>query len=254
MHPACQFEVKTFLGPSKVLELAEDKAVICIYIPSSIEAPHVHSSGVIYRRVADSSDPVPETDRHLVEKLFQRSKEHNKDFAAWHDQDPELSENESDFPILRVMIEPNLWNSPHKKSLLTTSKIREILNKKENRLSYIYFDTIYSKSGGFVARHTATKSFPSLTMNWLINQRLRSDITIPLRLHSGNIDTIESDLYKYEHADIFIEALKKHRADYVKIVDLNYVFNSLTAIIEAQRELQKNFWMAAYVQHKIQAH
>ena len=37
--------------------------MVVVEIPQSRAAPHVHKDGRIYRRVADASEPKPETDR-----------------------------------------------------------------------------------------------------------------------------------------------------------------------------------------------
>jgi hypothetical protein len=59
---------------SKLIELESQKGVIVIWVPKSEEAPHILSDGKIYRRIGESSEPIPEKNRHAVEELYNRNK------------------------------------------------------------------------------------------------------------------------------------------------------------------------------------
>jgi hypothetical protein len=71
--PVPFFIVKIVDGPLPELGLAMDKSVVVIHVPESNRAPHVHSSGVIYRRVGDRSEPKPETDRATIDLMLAKS-------------------------------------------------------------------------------------------------------------------------------------------------------------------------------------
>ncbi|TKA94991.1 ATP-binding protein [Cereibacter changlensis] len=64
LNPTPHFEAQVLFGPSGQVGLDQGRCVICIQVMQSPLAPHVHSSGIIYRRVSDSSEPKPENDRH----------------------------------------------------------------------------------------------------------------------------------------------------------------------------------------------
>jgi hypothetical protein len=65
IQPAPRFE-------SILIELDPTRAVLIVYVESGNEAPYITSDGRIYRRVGEGSEPIPETDRFALEKLFGR--------------------------------------------------------------------------------------------------------------------------------------------------------------------------------------
>lgn len=60
---------------STIIEVSTGKVVLVAYIEKGDETPYVTSDGRIYRRVGEGSDPVPETDRYSIQKLFEQSQE-----------------------------------------------------------------------------------------------------------------------------------------------------------------------------------
>lgn len=239
MSPACHFETKTLYGPCETIGLETDRAIICVVVPQSIEAPHVHSSGYIYRRIADGSEPVPETDRHVVEKLFDRSKTTVARYKEWHDKDPEFSQGESDSPFLRIMIKPNLWGLPRSEFTFNLDSVKEILGAQTGKAISLPFDTIYPRAGGIIARQCKNNNPTHLSITWDLQRTLTSDITIPLSWCKGNTYAIQNFLYGYNHADIFAEKLRAAKIDTTSVVDLNHLHHVLFGIIETQRALQK---------------
>lgn len=124
INPACHYEAKALFGPCAEIGLGESKCIICVVVPQSIEAPHVHSKGCIYRRISDGSEPVPETDRYMVEKMFQRSQSLEREFETWINHDPELSNDEAKSPFLRIFIAPNIWKMPRTNYSLNIDSIK----------------------------------------------------------------------------------------------------------------------------------
>jgi predicted HTH transcriptional regulator len=63
--------VKAHIDPTpvfhyKLVELKSGRAVLVVHIPDNQETPFITSDGRIYRRVNDSSDLVPESNRYAV--------------------------------------------------------------------------------------------------------------------------------------------------------------------------------------------
>ena len=73
LNPTPTFQTKVLRGPCVEIGLAEGASVVAIEIPQSRITPHVHKDGRIYRRVADSSEPKPETDRFILDQLWRRN-------------------------------------------------------------------------------------------------------------------------------------------------------------------------------------
>lgn len=240
INPTCHFDVKVLHGPCSEISLDEERAIICVVVPQSQEAPHIHRSGRIYRRVADSSDPVPEADRYMIEKLFERSKKKAKYYKKWHDKDPEFSKGESDSPFMRIMIEPNLWGTPRPRFDLTTDVLRTILNPKIQRKCHMPFDTVYSRAGGFVARQCLNNDPSNLTLTWDVASDLSGDILIPLRTKHGHIEEIRLFLGQYEFTDSFLDTLEKYNYETANVIDFNHLIHVLMSIFETQQTLLKH--------------
>jgi hypothetical protein len=239
MSPACHFETKTLNGPCEKIGLASGRSILCVVVPQSIEAPHVHSAGYIYRRVSDGSEPLPETDRNIIEKLFERSKKVVSNFKEWHEKDPEFSKAESEAPYLRIMIAPNLWGIPRSNFQFNLKTVKEVLGAKEGRTICLPFDTIYSRAGGFIARQCLNNNPTQLSTTWDLESDLTSDITVPLSWLEGNLYEIRDYLAGYTHSEKFIQKLANSQIEEARVVDLNVIHRVLLGIIGAQRDLQK---------------
>lgn len=239
MSPACHYEVKVLYGPCDVISLEESKVIICVVVPQSLEAPHIHNKGLIYRRISDGSEPVPETDRFMIEKMFQRSAQTVKAYKKWIKQDPELAQGESEIPFLRVLLVPNLWNMPRARAEVDIDTVKRILNGITGRKSSIPFDTVYSSANAIIARQRGANNPMQAGLTWKVYNDLASDILIPLTCIDGELDDIAEKLRKFNHTEEFISLLASANVVTGKIVDLNFIFNAMMGIIESQRALQE---------------
>ncbi len=71
--PDFYFEHLVIEGSVPEIGLEQGRAIIAVGIPEGMNPPYVHSSGRIYRRVGDSSEPKGETDRALLDQMWRRS-------------------------------------------------------------------------------------------------------------------------------------------------------------------------------------
>jgi hypothetical protein len=55
----------------QVLTVSSERAVVIVHVPEEQDTPFVTRDGRIYRRTADSSDPVHERDRYVVDQLVE---------------------------------------------------------------------------------------------------------------------------------------------------------------------------------------
>jgi len=72
LNPEVYYETHLIRGPSEDLGLLIDQVIVIVQIPAGADTPYIHSDGRIYRRVADSSNPRPESDRFILDKLWAR--------------------------------------------------------------------------------------------------------------------------------------------------------------------------------------
>lgn len=253
VNPDCHYEAKAIFGPCSEIGLSDSKCIICIAVPQSIEAPHVHSKGVIYRRIADGSEPVAETDRHMIEKMFQRSMKTVDAFKEWIGRDPEFSKGESKLPYLRLMIAPNIWKMPRNEFSLNIDTVKSALNKTEGRTTSIPFDTFYSSSTGIIARQCSTRDPTGAGLTWQFYKDLSSEVLIPLHWTKGNTEYLLAELCKYEQGQDFVQLLESSNIESATVVNLSILYNLLMGIVEAQREIfsQAEWPQTFYIKAKL---
>ncbi|MBS7472168.1 ATP-binding protein [Pseudomonas syringae] len=253
INPACHYEAKAILGPCYEIGLKESMCIICVVVPQSLEAPHVHSKGVIYRRIADGSEPVPETDRQMIDKMFQRSKQTIESFETWVEKDPELSEGESETPYLRLMIAPNLWNLPRKKISLDIGVIKSALNKIEGRDSSIPFDTIYSSSSGIIARQCKGGDPTGARLTWQFYHDFSSEVLIPLSWIKGDATHLRDEVHRYDFGNDFVNVLEESGVKTAKVVSLSILYHLIMGLVSAQREIfaQAGWSCSFYIKTKL---
>jgi predicted HTH transcriptional regulator len=60
---------------SQVVTLAPKQVVLVVYVPGEQDTPFITRDGRIYRRVSDSSDPIPENQRSAVDRIVDQGRE-----------------------------------------------------------------------------------------------------------------------------------------------------------------------------------
>jgi hypothetical protein len=246
MNPAAHYDARAVQGDGT--SLSTSRAVICVRVPQSLAAPHVHASGRIYRRVADGSEPKAETDRHLLEQLFRRSDDLLKAFSEWVDRDPEFDDAEKNAPYLRLMMIADPWGDEQPWLETSAADLKPLFAGGTGVISAVPFDTIYSSSRGYVARQTIGSDPYRLGLTWRFRPSLVSDVYVPLNLYEANSPFgLQKHLEGYEQAARFIELLRGKQYNSPQIVDLNLLFNVLIGIVETQRRLlAKANWTKPY--------
>ncbi|NOV31915.1 helix-turn-helix domain-containing protein [Methylomonas sp. ZR1] len=247
INPTPYFETKVLWGPVEKIGLEKDRCVICTWVPQSVTAPHVHKSGVIYRRVSDASEPKPENDRFVLDQLWRRADDIKQQHKKWYDRDPEFSDYEKLKPYVRVMLVADRWAEQGIWIDANEDEIRSVLATLDGA-STIPFDTVHTSAEGFIGRQLNGNDPNNLSLTWRLGLDLVSDIIIPLPLYEvETIQSLKTELDGYDYTDRFIGILNKYAAKKYRIVDLNYLFNVLRGVAEIQERLCKIAkWTDAY--------
>jgi hypothetical protein len=125
VSPPAFFEHCVLRGPEPAIGLPVDRAVIMIHIPAGNDAPYVHSSGRIYRRVADSSDPTHESDRHFLDLLWQRGSDARARFRSYLEKErPNSEEFDKGCAYLKLHFFADPWGDRDLRSNLTFTEAR----------------------------------------------------------------------------------------------------------------------------------
>ncbi|MFZ5644611.1 MAG: helix-turn-helix domain-containing protein [Bacillota bacterium] len=91
------------LFTTKIVELPEcpGRGVLIARIEESSYPPHITRDGRIYRRNSEGSDPVPETDRYILDRLFEKSRQNKGQVKALITQ--KIQEFETGIATIKVL-------------------------------------------------------------------------------------------------------------------------------------------------------
>ena len=241
LNPTPFFERTVLRGPCDENGLAEGKAIIAVEIPQSHTAPHVHKDGRIYRRVADGSEPKPETDRFVLDQLWRRAEPIRERARKWIERDPEFSQAEEEMPYVRLLLCVDPWRQRDPWLGAPLSEIRRILTSHALAgIPSVPFDTVHTTAGGLIARHLKGNDPHNYVLTWRIRRDLSCEIVLPLPFYApSDPSDLIIELDGYDNARYFIDILKKHKYPRPRIVDLNFLMIMLTGITSAYRRLLK---------------
>jgi hypothetical protein len=238
LSPAAHYEVATLFGPVESIGLAEDRAVICLSVPRSMAAPHIHKSGVIYRRVSDASEPRPENDRFVLDQLWRRADGLRKQYEEWHKADPEFSDHERSMPYIRLMFVADKWKERDVWIESDDQAVRDALSATTGVVGAMPFDTVHTSAGGYVGRQLLGNDVQNLSITWRLQRNLTSDVLIPISLYQAStLPELREQLQGYKYSDQYIAMLSKHRTSTLRVVDLNFLFSAMIGAAEVQRRL-----------------
>ena len=229
------FETKTLRGPCPEIGLASGTSVIAVEVPESHIAPHIHKDGRIYRRVADSSDPKPETDRFTLDQLWRRADPIRETTRKWITRDPEFSKGEEQFPYLRLLLCVDPWQQQDPWISAPLPKIRSILMDPN---SVIPFDTFTQVGKELIVRQVAGNDPHNYVLTWRLKRNLSCEIVLPLPCYRrDNPLELAQDLDGYDHSGRFISLLEEKGYGAPQIADLNFLPNVLKAALKQYRSL-----------------
>ena len=237
LNPAPHFETKLLRGPCRDIGLSAETAVVAIQIPQSHVAPHVHRDGRIYRRVADGSEPKPETDRFLLDQLWRRGEAIRDITRAWVARDPELSKAEEQVPYVRLLMCVDPWRLRSRRLEASFPEVRSIVTGKVGGTS-IPFDTFYSAVDGFVARQVGNNDPGGYVLTWRIWKDLSCELVLPLPLYEAvDAQTIVEALDGYRHGQRLADISERAGYTAPRIADLNFVLGVLLGVVAKYRRL-----------------
>jgi hypothetical protein len=115
----------------QLINIDATNAVIAVYIPEGLETPYITSEGTIYRRAADASDPVGESNRYTVDRLVDRGREEEKAFADFCKDHREFNNNENTIPWLSIYCRPKPRRNINLAEFLTSENIQKLISKSK---------------------------------------------------------------------------------------------------------------------------
>jgi hypothetical protein len=245
--PEVLFETKIIDGPVPEIGLLADRSIIVVGIPESDDTPHVHSSGRIYRRVADQSDPKHETDRHVLDRLWERRIIAKQRLADFLSSASDLTVNGQ--PCLLIYLLPHRTIT-NRLSGLTYDSFGTVMATAESGSQITYTkNNIFPVSGGYIARDTLFNDPGSdvPSFRWWFDGRVR--ITIPLDSGVG-LDRLP----RYETASQFEEVVRRAKMENYVIADLSLCMGTITCAISKYVQIRKLLGWTAPFYAAVQMH
>src|SRR5260370_17712014 len=194
VSPTVYFSHRVIDGPLNALGLPAGKSIIVVGVPEGPNPPFLHSSGRIYRRIADSPEPKAETDRAVLDAMWHKSESlrHRLQEFVLKPTDARGIEN----TICYVYFMEDLTMSLPEYGLDLTGFRDAVRTETPNDMS-IALDNIYSTQDGFIGRHYLQANDP---LNELISLRW---------WRSGNVRlTIPINYINYIRFNLFLEDIK----------------------------------------------
>lgn len=251
LSSAPHFETKALRGPCPEIGLVSGTSVIAVEIPASHTAPHIHKDGRIYRRVADSSDPKPETDRFILDQLGRRADPIREATRKWVTRDPEFSKGEEQIPYLRLLLCVDPWQQQDPWISAPMPQIRNILMDPK---SAVPFDTCAQVGWELIVRQVADNDPHNYVLTWRLKRDLSCEIVLPLPCYRrDNPLLLARDLDGYDHGDRFISLLEEKGYGKPQIVDLNFLTSVLRATLKQYRSLLKLAEAEGHFHFKVRA-
>ena len=152
VNPAIYYEEKVIYGPEESVGLKDGFAIIAIYIPEGLNPPYVDSSGRIYRRLADQSYPVPETDRHVLDQLFEKRNKKWEMAKSFLSKRRNVSDKNT--PVVYVHLMTNPYFNKFTE-IIDFDSFRDVFSGKDIKLGMAMpMNSVHSVQGGFIAKQT----------------------------------------------------------------------------------------------------
>ena len=231
LNPSPHFLTQTLRGPCDQIGLPPDASIIAVQVPKSYTAPHVHGDGRIYRRVADGSEPKPESDRFTLDQLWRRGDPVRDQIRDWVKSDPEFSKAEEQTPFLRLLLCVDPWGQHDCWLDPPLPRIRSIMMSPS-----VPFDTFYTTADGFIARQAKSNDPHNFVLTWRIRRDLSCEIVVPLpRYEPSSIDSLVSELDGYKYAERFVGILRAHGYHSPRVTDLNFLMNLVLDFVAKYR-------------------
>lgn len=231
--PEVFFTIKVIEGPISELGLPADRSIVIVAIPESNNTPHIHSSGRIYRRVADQSDPKPETDRSVLDLLWGKRRRLAEATEEFLKDLPVLSKAESGPRAYAFFIsDPSFsgrWTG------ITFRTFRRIMAEDEGTALTMKLRDVFPTTDGLIARDVERNDgqMETATFRWWHNGNARA--SIPLNIYLG----LQRTRQHPPQAEVILEELQKRGQKACKLTDLSSLAAALAAMCSKYLALRK---------------
>ena len=241
VSPPVYFETKAINGPVPEIGLPAGRAIVIVGIPEGTNAPYIHSSGKIYRRVGDHSDPKEEIDRHVLDLLWGRSARTRQRLEDFLTERPMLSVAEKSGLVhayVYFLADPHFAGH---QCPLSFDQFTGVMGSasKQGCGAVVPFSNTFPTADGFVARQVKGNDplLEGLTLRWWKDGNVR--ISIPINVY--DFKTLTPKLDPRQLA--FLEALRKQGFRGGRIAEFSIFILALAGVTDKYLELRNTLAM-----------
>lgn len=234
INPTPYYECKILNGPCAEIGLGDKKTIIVVMIPAGANTPYIHSDARIYRRISDSSSPRAETDKAILDQLWERGSRTRNRLKEFISQEPTLTgaEEQNSFLHLTIMSDPYMESGLSYKHGF--NRFAQIM-----RMKTIPFDNIFTMTDGFIARQVADNDHYVFPLTWKFYRHGASFLSIPI--NSCAISSIilggGGFLNGYEQEKKFLDICERYNINAGLVLDVNLLYRIIALAIHRHRLL-----------------
>jgi hypothetical protein len=212
---------------------------LVVVVPTGVNTPYIHGDGRIYRRVADASDPKAETDRFILDQLWERRRKGEEALASFLVQKPIVSKGEENSSFIHIFLLQDPMNAAIQNTDLDFERFVALMSEMDlTKEGYnIPFDNFHTMSDGFIGRSVVNNDPYNLVLTWKHFDNGSSLISVPLRkFDTFSVLNIQS-LQGYEYENRFIAQLRNRRQVDGTVIDLHTIILMIATFIDKHKEL-----------------
>ncbi len=230
LRPSVFFDYKVIDGPVQLIGLPLDQSVIAVYIPQGPDTPYVHNDGRIYRRIADSSDPVPITDRAELDLLSQRREEALARLDRRVQRSPITSQAEENMPYLQM----HIFSDPYE---ILGHRYQGDFQQFAHAMKepMLPFDNLFFSHEGYVARQVGNNDAYLRTFTWEFSRHCHSLVSVPINVY--DVRSFRTGKLGSSTAEHFLRLVGQSGIEPVRVLDLTRMLELVWAVSLRHRRL-----------------
>lgn len=172
---------------SNLVKLDEEKGILVIFIQESDETPHICKDGTIYRRSGEGSDPIAESDRYAIDRLYDKSKNFEKTIERFCQNDLTISKTQENQGWLEVYVMTHPFQKFMIKDFFDEKNRKCILELLKGKTDFdghfsagMDFNTIHSSTNSLIFRNMEPETVPFVGLSYIPYFNGNCKIIIPL--------------------------------------------------------------------------
>jgi hypothetical protein len=237
------------LFDSKLIKVDDERWILAVLIHESLEPPHITKDGRIYRRNGEGGDPVVESDRYAIDRLYDRSKRFKGIVEDFCQNKIVISEAQSrqgwleiylmTYPLGKLSIDNFLGrvDIDSIKTLLDSQSAITYLYEHGEATGNVPFNNVATSSNSIIFRQTTPFNLKDLTLTFEFYKNGNAKVIIPFQY----IDILQElpTFYKdSKNVKLLRESLGEEE-DMFRIIDGFNLFSCFLLILGKYFELLK---------------